>query len=482
MTKKATPEKKKSEKKSPRPPSKRAPKTTRPTPVRKTARKSDRAAREQVAVLEQQLEQKVGELTQTNRQLRRKIFDLYTIFEISRNFNAMLDYETLLDTFIFTCLGQVGALKGVIFLRREARSEHYQPIKSKGSGQLPTEDQYFHVESPLMQYLTRLNRPVPTRDLLGDISSLEEQKILSCFEPGIVVPLIYQTRLTGVFAMSEKISGQEFQLDDLEFLSILGNQIAVAIENARLYESERDAVIQLRTAQQQLLQSERLAALGDMSAKVAHEVNNPLGIIKNYVTLIQRSCKENSTATEYTSIVGEEIDRIARIIAQLLDFHRPAAMELRAINVVAILNSVIRLMDHQLASHSITVVRDYDSPEIMVNAAPESLKQVFLNLVINARDAMKEGGELTLSVHKRDNKVNLQFCDTGPGIPSEIIPRIFEPFFTTKDDSGGTGLGLSVCYGIIKKHGGSITFTNRRQGGCFTIELPQGDTEHHDAG
>lgn len=477
MTNKSTSGKKSAAKGASRSPAKRAPRTTAPA-----AGPTSEDTRRQVAVLEQQLEQKVGELTQTNRQLRRKIFDLYTIFEISRNFNAMLDYETLLDTFIFTCLGQVGALKGVIFLRREARSEKYHPIKSKGSGSLPTEDQFFDVESPLMQYLTRLNRPVPTRDLLGDISSPDEQAILSSFEPGIVVPLIYQTRLTGVFAMSEKISGQEFQLDDLEFLSILGNQIAVAIENARLYESEREAVVQLRTAQQQLLQSERLAALGDMSAKVAHEVNNPLGIIKNYVTLIQRSCLENATATEYTSIVGEEIDRIARIIAQLLDFHRPTGMDLRTINIISVLNNVLRLMDHQFATHSISVVRDYDGPEIFVNAAPEALKQVFLNLVINARDAMKDGGELTVSVHRHGKLINLQFCDTGPGIPSEVIPRIFEPFFTTKDDSGGTGLGLSVCYGIIKKHGGSITFTNRSQGGCFTIELPQGEIERHDAG
>lgn len=477
MTNKSTSGNKTTGKRTPRSPAHRAAQTVRPT----TGQAAE-TARQQVAVLEQQLEQKVGELTQTNRQLRRKIFDLYTIFEISRNFNAMLDYETLLDTFIFTCLGQVGALKGVIFLRREARSEKYHPIKSKGSGPLPTGEQFFHVESPLMQYLTRLNRPVPTRDLLGDISSPEEQSILANFDPGIVVPLIYQTRLTGVFSMSEKISGQEFQLDDLEFLSILGNQIAVAIENARLYESEREAVVQLRAAQQQLLQTERLAALGDMSAKVAHEVNNPLGIIKNYVALIERSCKGNATAAEYTGIVGEEIDRIARIIAQLLDFHRPTGMDLRTVNIISILNNVLRLMDHQFATHSISVARDYDHPEIFVRAAPEALKQVFLNLVINARDAMKDGGELTVSVHCRDKTVTLQFCDTGPGIPSELIPRIFEPFFTTKDDAGGTGLGLSVCYGIIKNHGGSITFINRRQGGCFTIELPQGEIERHDAG
>jgi signal transduction histidine kinase len=450
--------------------------------ARKTAaRKRTVTKKTTVAELQGQLEEKLAELTLTNRQLKRKIFDLYTIFEISRNFNAVLDYEMLLDTFIFTCLGQIGALKGAIFLQRDAHSDRLYPIKYKGSGSLPDDEDYFDAGSPLADYLTRLNRPVPTRELMSDISSSDERRILRNFEPGIVVPLIYQTRLTGIFAMSEKVSGREFQLDDLEFLSILGNQIAVAIENARLYQGEKQAIQQLRAAQQQLLQTERLAALGEMSAKVAHEVNNPLGIIKNYVLLIKRACINNEQANNFVGIVSEEIDRIARIVKQLLDFHRPTGLAVQQVDIVRLLDDVLKLMDRQLASHDISIVRKFENGIPELNAAPEGLKQVFLNLIINARDAMPNGGILTVRAETVAKHVRITFSDTGPGIPTDHIPHIFEPFFTTKESGGGTGLGLSVCYGIIKNHGGSITFRNLEPGGCFIIDLPAGESKRdHD--
>ena len=432
----------------------------------------DAGGAESVASLKKQLEEKITLLTETNRQLKRKIFDLYTIFEISRNFNAVLDYYNLLDTFIFTCLGQVGALKGAIFLKKEVRGDRFFLVKSKGSGELPEPDRYFRADSNVARYITSLNRPVPTSEVLHDVAESDEASILRMFEPGIIVPLVYQTRLTGVFLMSEKISGREFKMDDIEFLSILGNQIAVAIENARLYEGEKMAIQQLRSAQQQLVQTEKIAALGEMSAKVAHEVNNPLGIIKNYVLLIERSLKKNDEAGQFVGIISEEIDRIARIVKQLLDFHRPEGITFQKVDVVKIINDVLTLMERQLASHKIELAREYrvDGPLIM--GAPESLKQVFLNLIINSRDVLGDGGTITIDIDRVGDELSIKFMDTGPGIPPEYIPRIFEPFFTTKELGQGTGLGLSVCYGIIKNHNGSITFKNMNPGSCFEIKLP----------
>ncbi len=428
-----------------------------------------------VEQLKVELEDKISLLSRTNRQLKRKIFDLYTVFEISRNFNAVLDYHSLLDVFIFTCLGQVGALKGAIFLKRDSRAEAFHMAKSKGSGDFPSDDLCFPAESRLAEYLTRLNRPVSPRELMTDISSEQEMSILKHFDPGIVVPLIYQTRLTGIFAMSDKMSGREFQMDDLEFLSILGNQIAVAIENARLYEGEKMATQQLRSAQQQLVQSEKLAALGEMSAKIAHEVNNPLGIIKNYVLLLRRACDGNDEAHKHVSIVGEEIDRIAHIVRQLLEFHRPNAIAYEPVDVAEVIDSVLELWEHQLSSVGIDLVRDYADDCLPVSGSAENLKQVFLNLIINARDVMIQGGTLKIEVARQDNNLVARFIDNGPGIPPEIIPRVFDPFFTTKEQGKGTGLGLSVCYGIIKSHGGSITFRNMNPGSCFEIQLPMVD-------
>lgn len=423
---------------------------------------------------------KLTRLTETNRQLKRKIFDLYTIFEISRNFSSVLNYQMLLDSFILTSLAQVSASKAAVFLKSDGFPDRFSFAKGKGSGPFPDKSAHFHADSRLALYLTKLNRPVPIRDLLDGLANDEEQEILEAFAQGLVVPLIYQTRLTGVVLISDKMGQNDFGLDDVEFLSILGNQISVAIENARLYEAEKNATQQLRAAQQQLVHSERLAALGEMSARVAHEINNPLGIIKNYLLLVSRAAGANVEAGNYLDIVGQEIDRIARIVRELLDFHRPANEEAQPINVVEVVEDVLILMDRQFEKLGVEVRRQFTRKPPFVMGSKENIKQVVLNLVINACDAMPEGGRLDIALQRQDDDLHLSFCDTGTGIEPDIIPRIFEPFFTTKEQGKGTGLGLAVCYGIIRRHGGSITFKNTDDGGCFEIRLPIGLERDHD--
>jgi signal transduction histidine kinase len=424
-------------------------------------------------LLTNELHQKVTTLTETNRQLKRKIFDLYTIFEISRNFNSVLNYQQLLDTFILTSLAQVGSSKAAIFLRRDRTSNLLHLAKQRGAGPFPDKDCCFKIDSDLGKHLAGLNRPVRTGDLSKDIADEDETRIVRIFHPGLIVPLIYQSGLRGVFCITDKMAGREFAVDDVEFLSILGNQISVAIENARLYESETAAAQQLRSAQEQLVQAERLAALGEMSAKVAHEVNNPLGIVKNYLLLALRTVSGNKDTGNYLKIAGEEIDRIAAIVRELLDFHRPQPPKLIPLPVTQVLDDVLRLMDRKLENAGIELNRDYPNHCPLVKASPENLKQVFLNLIINGVDAMQpDGGTLSVACHSEDGHVVLSFADTGPGIDPSHIPRIFEPFFTTKQPGKGTGLGLSVCYGIIKRHGGSITYRNTNNGGLFEIRLP----------
>ena len=427
---------------------------------------------ESVSLLKRELQEKITSLTEANRQLKRKIFDLYTIFEISRNFNAVQEYQQLLDTFIYTSLAQVGASKAAVYIEGSRSDGIFVIAKHKGSGEFPDENLHFEASSKLLEYLTKLNRPSLTNDLIGEMSSDSEREILKRFHPGLVVPLIYQSRLSGLLLITEKMSNREFTMDDIEFLSILGNKISVAIENTRLYESEKLASQQLRAAQEQLVHTERLAALGEMSAKIAHEINNPLGIIKNYILLVQKAVGNNKEAKSHTEILGQEIERIARIVKELLDFHRPRGLEFQEVDVAAVVNDVLLLMERQTESKKIKLVKRYEPNCPYIEGSPENLKQVFMNIIINAADVMSEGGTLDVGVSCKEDEVVILFCDTGPGIPPEVIPRIFEPFFTTKEPGKGTGLGLSVCYGIIKQHGGSISYRNTDSGGCFEIRLP----------
>ena len=228
----------------------------------------------------------------------------------------------------------------------------------------------------------------------------------------------------------------------------------------------------MRAAQQQLINTERLAALGEMSARVAHEINNPLGIIKNYLLLLHRTIGRNIEASNYADIVSQEIDRIARIVRQLLDFYQPVRDDLESVNIVLILEEVLELMDRQFKKLNIELIRNFPTDCSSFEGSPENIRQVILNIIINACDAMPDGGKIEIEMQTYPDNLSIRFCDTGPGIPVEIIPRIFEPFFTTKQPGKGTGLGLSVCYGIIKRHKGSITYTNTKVGGCFEIKLP----------
>lgn len=418
-----------------------------------------------------ELEQKLDELSETNRRMKRKIFDLYTIFEISRNFSAVLDYKTLLDSFIFTCLGQVGVLRGAIFLKDSIDSQAFRMAMAKGSGILPDAHAAFEDDSLLTRYLTRLNRPVFIDDLSADIVTPEEVRILDLFRGGVLVPLIYKTRLAGLFVLADKISSRSFNSDEIEFISALGNQISVAIENARLYEAEKAANEQLWTAQQQLIQAERRAALGEMSAKIAHEVNNPLGIIKNYLLLLKRSKSDNNKVGEYVDVINQEIDRIANIVDELRQFQRQDRIEFSAVDMRDVLNTTLTLAARQLSGRGIELVRDFVDGEFWVKGNADHLRQVFLNLILNARAAMEAGGTLTVKLGRDLGKVRVRFLDTGPGIPEKIVPNIFEPFFTTKGGDG-SGLGLSICDGIMKSHKGSISFKNVAGGGCFEIYLP----------
>ncbi len=447
------------------------------TAEQKAAQRTTRPTTKEVEERWRDAQSRIASLTEDNRQLKRKIFDLYTIFEISRNFNAVLDYNTLLDTFLLTSLAQVGASRAAVYIKESEQTDRFMLGRIKGSDKNLDRSGYFNADSELLSYITRLNRPVMTGDLISEVASFDERKLLRWYHPGLVVPLIYQARLSGLLIITDKISGQAFQMDDIEFLSILGNQISVAIENSLLYESERETSAQLRKAQHQLVVTERLAALGEMSAKIAHEVNNPLGIIKNYLLLINRTAGEHLSESGYLDIVSQEIDRIARIVKQLLDFYRPAAVDQARLHLPPVIDDVITLMERQLQKCAVRVVRLYEENVPPVLGSEENLKQVFINLIINACDAMPDGGDLTIEIRRIDNTVHMHFCDTGPGIPPEIINRIFEPFFTTKDYGKGTGLGLSVCYGIIKKHNGSITYKNVETGGCFEITLPTAKEE-----
>lgn len=432
------------------------------------------ASDEKLIKLEEEISRHISDLTSANKRLKRKIFDLYTIFEISRHLNSVLDTESLLDGIILTVIGQMGVSGCAIFTVDNEGTE-LNLAMSKGI----TLDRNFKytlpIDSPIFKVLSEAQNTTHriselARKLPGAKADLA---LLKSVDTELVIPMSLKNKICGLLIVTEKISRTPFYEDDKDFLSILANQLSVAVENARLFESEKEAYNQLAKAQRQLVETEKLAALGQLAARVAHEVNNPLGIIKNYLELIMQSGDSGNKIPEYVSILKEEVDRIARIVRQLLDFYHPHSIEKGQVRLPNVVDEIIVLMSMQLDDKRLKLVKKYDENLPPVWASSEQMKQVFLNLIMNARDAMHDGGEIIISGRIENDRVVLEFADKGPGIKEEHLSRIFEPFYTTKENGAGTGLGLSVCYGIIQNHGGTISVKNREgEGAVFTIELP----------
>ena len=418
----------------------------------------------------------IDSLIAVNRQLKRQIFDFYTILELSRNFNAVLDLTSLLQVFLRTLCSQVGSSKACVFLKKESSQKHFILAGSSSKLHLASSSLAIKEDSALAVFVKDANRAIAVEVLvkLDHNHNKEERDILKQFREGLVLPLMNRGLLNGLLFVGRKSDAAQytFTSDDEEFLSILSSQIAVAVENARLHEAEKRALAELQTAQKQLIHSERLAALGEMSAKIAHEINNPLGIMKNYLLMIERAKTKPEDASKYLKIVGQEIDRVASIVKELINFHRPQNVEFKIINVLPVLDEVIEFLAPQLKNKSIEIIKKYSPNCPNVEASADNLKQVFINIIMNSMDAMPDGGKIEIAANNFHDNLQILICDSGCGVPEEILSSIFEPFFTTKDGSQGTGLGLSVCADIIKKHNGTISFRNREKGACLEITIP----------
>jgi signal transduction histidine kinase len=291
----------------------------------------------------------------------------------------------------------------------------------------------------------------------------------------LCVPLISKDRVIGAIEVIDPRSNQ-FSEDDLRLLESLAPQAAIAIDNASLHESLKDQMDELERTQDQLLQAEKLSAIGQLVAGVAHELNNPLTAIVGYSQLLLETCQDEQICEDLERI-EREAQRSARIVQNLLSFARQSKMEKKPIELGDILNKTIDLLAYQLEVDNIKLLRDIAPAPMVVLGDRYQLQQVFLNLISNAHQAMRKAygaGTLTIRAYPSNlHTAQLQFVDDGPGIPKEIIGRIFDPFFTTKDVGEGTGLGLSICLGIVQEHQGRIwPESQENHGATFTVELP----------
>ncbi len=297
----------------------------------------------------------------------------------------------------------------------------------------------------------------------------------------VAVPLQGRDRIMGAVSADYIYSDKVITKEKVDSLITFVNQAGLALENAKLYqelklfnekleERVKKATEDLRKTQEHLIQSSRLSALGQLSAGVAHEIRNPLTSIRILFHSFREKIAPEDMRKDDIMVIENEIERINQIIQQFLDFARPSKPKKEKVDVNKLIEDTLLLVSYELNEQETEVKKDLLSlPAIMADR--EQLRQVFLNLIINAMQAMPEGGIVKISTMINNNNIRICFSDQGKGIPESIREKLFEPFFTTKEE--GIGLGLSITKRIIDDHQGRIKVeSNKGKGTIFSVILP----------
>jgi two-component system NtrC family sensor kinase len=318
--------------------------------------------------------------------------------------------------------------------------------------------------------------------------------ILNSFLLCIIIYTIVTKPLSFLVDGMDKLSGgdMDHRISSIskDEIGMLATSFNSMVEELKLYKEKMENwtrsledEVQKKTseiykAQEHLINTEKLASLGRMAAGVAHEINSPLtGIVTFAHLLLKRTPQDRTDDIEDLNVIINQAERCSSIIKGLLGFSRKQSSEKAKVNLNTLIGNTLNLVRNQSKFHNILFdLRLKPSlPEITID--PNQIQQVFLNLLINAADAMEEKGKITISSDVAEEEgarfVTLVFTDTGSGIPKESLGKVFEPFFTTKPAGKGTGLGLAVSYGIIKKHGGQILVESEEgKGTSFSLRLP----------
>jgi len=294
-----------------------------------------------------------------------------------------------------------------------------------------------------------------------------------------VAVLWSKDRIIGALVVGSRLR-REFSTAELNLLAALANQIAATIDKSVLLEETREAYESLRCAQEQLLQSEKMAAVGQLISGVAHELNNPLTAILGYSQLLKTEEQMHGRVADYLEKLYKQAQRTHHIVQNLLSFARQHKPERAQVDLNQILEDTLTLREYDMNLNNIRIHRQM-APRLPATGADfHQLQQVFLNILNNAVDAIGEKGgkgEIWVRTDSADGRVRVEITDSGPGVQNPH--RVFDPFYTTKPVGKGTGLGLSICYGIIKEHGGEIQVKNSPpRGATFTISLPALHSQH----
>lgn len=398
--------------------------------------------------------------------IKRRLDELSTITQIAKLILSTTDLETELGLITRISAQALNARGAALRLLEEDGALVTKAIFCRTLGEAECDDG----SQCVAEYVVRENRPL----LLGSIDlagyGLVGRKNLIC------VPLSKGNNVIGTLTVfdkydSEILDGDGFTKDDLRFLTVLGGQAAIAIDNARLFESLKQKEEHIKELHKHLLRSERLAALGELSSRVAHEIRNPLAAIGGFARSVRRNMPDDHRDAKALDVIIAETVRLERILNEHLTFAKLSPPELRPENVNRVIEETIDLLREAILERKANLEVNLASDLPLVNIDADKIKQVFINILQNAIDTISEGGSIRVSSNRLDRTIEVRFENDGPPIPKDILDRLFVPFVTTRE--GGSGLGLAIAYEIVYENGGTIDVESEEgKGTVFLITFP----------
>jgi len=381
-----------------------------------------------------------------------------------------LEMEEVLQTIIQQAMEMVDSVETAVFLLRN--NEIYRTQFSHPD----------HQDDKLPNVLQKLiNREdlssLPPLKLIMDTGKpvliTDNDSFHNTAQPAYVAAPLRITDDTSGFLVVQSDKPGMFNRTSMRQLELLASQASLAVQNALLFNDLGEILQKEQSTRAQLVQAQKLSAMGRMVASVAHELNNPLQTIKNCLFLIQQDLEQETATQSYLEMALSETNRLTNLVLQLRDVYRQASSNTqKPVSLPDIVGQVHLILREHLKQNNISCTFETHKEPTWVLGDANQLKQVVINICLNALDAMSpDGGQLTVTPVADQNNVGLAIQDTGVGISSENKEKLFEPFFTQKDS--GTGLGLAICYDIVQKHGGHIAVESTLgEGATFTIWLP----------
>ena len=433
------------------------------------------------------IEQKYDEVNRLNAELNYKIKQLLAVQDTGKAIVSVLDLKQLL-TLIMNILSNICQINRAVIMLVNDEKGCLQYMHGMGfDGEVPQEIRNYTVALDRLSNIMARVVSTGQSEYIPDIknSTLRKENIvLKSANPtsAFVVPLITRSRVIGIIA-TDAVDEDGIPRETRETMEIFAPQIAIAIENAKLYNRLIEQMEELKRSQALLSRAEKLSFLGNMAARLAHEIKNPMTAIGTFIQMLPQKYDDEEFRTEFYEIAMEETARVNNLIAELLDLAKTRESHFELNDVNELIDKMILLTSPQSHSKHIDIVRNY-APDIgQVWMDPEKIKQVILNLLSNAIDFTPDGGriEFTTKIIMKSGKgeaVQIVIKDNGPGISQPIIDKVFDPYFTTRHKSSihnGTGLGLFIAHKNMQDHGGTIEVKSKvdDEGTTFTLTLPK---------